>query len=242
MQARLINLVAVTFVFLLPNSAQAQWFSNAALNAIQLDVQGTAIRSQVRNQNNQSGVNNTKPLSKASNTNNLAYRPSAAIRNRNLAQFVENTRKVDPVTAQNLERFLASNDVLSPIQNSMVATGLDANNLADAYTVYWTTAWFGAQGSSEDLPKAQMIAVRNQAAYLLQSTKQFVGKTDAQKQEIAETMLLQSVLIAASVEGAKSDPEQLGRVKITIAQGAKRMGLDFDRMTLTPQGFRITDR
>lgn len=240
MQARLINLVAVTFLFLLPNSAHAQWFSNAALNAIQLDVQGTAIRSQVRNQNNQSGVNNAKPLSKASNTNNLAYRPSAAIRNRNLAQFVENTRKVDPVTAQNLERFLASNDVLSPIHKSMVATGLNANNLADAYTIYWVTAWFGTQGLSEDLPKAQMIAVRNQAAYLLQATRQFVGKTDAQKQEIAETMLLQSVLIAASVEGAKSDSEQLDRVKITIAQGAKRMGLDFDRMTLTPQGFEFT--
>jgi hypothetical protein len=240
MQARLINLVAVTFLFLLPNSAHAQWFSNAALNAIQLDVQGTAIRSQVRNQNNQAGVNNAKPIAKASNTNNLAYRPSAAIRNRNLAQFIENTRKVDPVTAENLERFLASNDVLSPIQKSMVATGLNANNLADAYAVYWTTAWFGAQGRSDDLPKDQMIAVRNQAAYLLQTTQQFGGKTDAQKQEIAETMLLQSVLIAASVNSAKSDSAQLNQVKITITQGAKRMGLDFDRMTLTPQGFEFT--
>ena len=242
MQTRLINLVAVTCLFLLPtNSAHAQWFSNAALNAIQLDVRGTAIRNQVRDRNSTAGVNTAKPIAKASNANNLAYRPSMAIRNRNLVQFVENTRKVDPVTAQNLERFLASNDVLSPIQTSMVATGLSANNLADAYAVYWTTAWFGVQGRSEDLPKAQMIAVRNQAAYLLQSTKQFAGATDARKQQIAETMLLQSVMIAVSVNVAKSDPTQLDRVKSEIAQGAKQMGLDLDRMKLTAQGFETTE-
>jgi hypothetical protein len=238
-QTRLIGKLVVAILLLLPsNPAHAQWFSNAALNAIQLDVQGTAIRNQVRNQNSQNAVNNIKPIAKSSSTKNLAYRPSMEIRNRNITQFIENTRKVDPVTAKNLERFLASNDVLTPIQNSMISTGLNANNIADTYAVYWTTAWFGAQGRSEDLPKAQMIAIRNQAAYLLQSTRQFIGATDARKQATAETMLLQSVLITALVDSAKSDSAQLDRVKIAIAQGAKQMGLDLDRMTLTAQGFR----
>jgi hypothetical protein len=241
-QIRIINLVSVAVLLLLPNSAHAQWFSNAALNAIQLDVRGTAIRNEVRNQNERTGVNNTKLIAKSSNTNRLSYRYSSAIRSRNLVRFIANTRKVDPVTAKNLEQFLASNDILSPIQKSMTANGLNANNLADAYAVYWTIAWFGAQGGSEDLPEAQMIAVRNQAAYLLQATKQFDRATDAQKQEIAEIMLLQSVLIVASVNGAKSDSEQLDRVKTTISQGAKRMGLDFALMNLTPQGFYLIDR
>ncbi len=242
MQARfIIRLVAVIVIFLPSNSAQAQWFPNAALNAIQLDVNGAAIRSQVRNQNNQSGVSNAKPIAKTANPKNLAYRPSVAIHNRNLKKFVETARKVDPVIAQNLERLFASKDVLGQIQKSMVVSGLDSNNLADAYAVYWTTAWFCAQGRmSDDLPKAQMIAVRNQAANMLQAIPQFANATDAKKQEMAETMLLQSVLISASIYKAESDPVLLAKTQAAIDREAKSIGLDFDRMTLTDRGFQFT--
>jgi hypothetical protein len=170
----------------------------------------------------------------------LTYRTSASARRTNLANFIEKIRTNDPASASQIEQLFSATGTFDRIDKAMAAMNLKSNNVADAYAVYWTIAWFGAQGDSEDLPEAQMIAVRNQAAYLLQSTKQFDRATDAQKQEIAETMLLQSVLIAASVNGAKSDSERLDRVKTTISQGAKRMGLDFDRMNLTSQGFEFT--
>ncbi|WP_310425638.1 DUF6683 family protein [Chamaesiphon sp. VAR_48_metabat_135_sub] len=242
MKARfIIKLVAVTLLFSPSNSARAQWFPNPALNAIQLDVNGEAIRSQVRNQNSQDRVNNVKPIAKTANTKNFAYRPSVAVSNRNLKKFVETARKVDPVIAQNLERLFASKDVLGQIQKSMVVSGLNSNNLADAYAVYWTTAWFCAQGRlSDDLPKAQMVAVRNQAANMLQAIPKFANATDAKKQEMAETMLLQSVLISASIDKAESDPVLLAKTQAEIDREAKSIGLDFDRMTLTLQGFRST--
>jgi hypothetical protein len=51
-------------------------------------------------------------------------------------------------------------------------------------------------------------------------------------------MILQAVLISASIDSAKSDPVLMEKVKVAIAQGAKGMGLNLDRMNLTLQGFR----
>jgi hypothetical protein len=44
------------------------------------------------------------------------------------------------------------------------------------------------------------------------------------------------------VSNAKSDPALMEKVKVAIAQGAKRMGLDLDRMELTDKGFYAVDR
>ena len=120
----------------------------------------------------------------------------------------------------------------------MTAMGLKSTNVADTYTVYLTTAWLGAKGRTDDLPKAQILAVRNQSAKILLAIPQFASATNAQKQEMAEEMLIRAALIAASIDAAKSDPALLNQVKIAIVQGAKGMGLDLDRMTLTSQGFQ----
>jgi hypothetical protein len=62
------------------------------------------------------------------------------------------------------------------------------------------------------------------------STPALLAKTDAQKQELAEAMFIQSALIPVFIESTKSDPVQL-------AQGAKGFGLDLDKINLTSQGF-----
>jgi hypothetical protein len=66
----------------------------------------------------------------------------------------------------------------------------------------------------------------------------FKSATNIQKQELADAMILQAVLISASIDSAKSDPLLMEKVKVAIAEGAKGMGLNLDRMNLTPQGFR----
>jgi hypothetical protein len=137
-----------------------------------------------------------------------------------------------------MEQLFAANDVIDLIDKRMMSIGLRANNVADAYAVYWTNAWLGSRGRNDELPKPQMIAVRNQAAQALLATLPFKSTTDAQKQELAEAMLIQAALIGAVTDNAKSDSALLEKVKVAIAQGAKGMGLDLDKMTLTAQGFR----
>jgi hypothetical protein len=176
-----------------------------------------------------------KPLQKSAS---LDFKSSVSRRRQNLSKFVEKTRATDPQGAAKMANLFASTDVIEQIGKGLAPYGLRTNNVADVYTVYWINAWLGSRGRSDDLPKAQVIAVRNQAAQALSSTPQFRSATDAQKQEFAEALLIQAALIDGSIKYAKSNPALLNKFKAAISQGAKGMGLDLDKMTLTPQGFR----
>jgi hypothetical protein len=168
----------------------------------------------------------------------LTYRSSATARRNNLAKFIKKIRTTDLASAIQIERVFSSTDAIGQIDKAMTAIGLKSNNVADAYAVYLTNAWLGTQGRNDDLPNAQIIAVRNQAAKILLAIPQFRSATNTQKQEMAEEMLIRAALISVSIDGAKSDPALMTQVKTAISQGAKKMGIDFDRMTLTPQGFQ----
>jgi hypothetical protein len=244
-----ISRFIVTLIILaISQPAQAQgvpWqWSNAGLNAINLDVQGSAIRAQVRNQvqGNQERdvVNSKKPKNSSEQiiATKLAYKPSTTNRQANLKRFVEKTRQINPAGAVELEQLFTSNDIIGQINQAMSKAGLNANNVADAYALYWISAWLGARGRNENLPKAQMIAVRNQAASALLNMPEFTSATNAQKQEITEVMLVQAALIDAAIESAKSDPDSLAQTQKAIAKVAEGFGLDIYSMTLTPQGFR----
>ena len=54
---------------------------------------------------------------------------------------------------------------------------------------------------------------------------------------VEQALLVQAALIEAYVDNAKSDPALMKKVKAAIAQGAKGMGLDLYKMTLTSDGF-----
>ncbi|WP_310425642.1 DUF6683 family protein [Chamaesiphon sp. VAR_48_metabat_135_sub] len=168
----------------------------------------------------------------------LEFKPSVKIRQQNISRFLAKLSANNPSTAGKTAQIPSANAVMVQIDKNMASVGLKSNNVADAYAVYWTNAWLGSRGRNEDLPKAQMIAVRNQAANALLLNPKFQSATNIQKQELAEALILQTVLISAFVSNAKSDPALMEKVKVAISQGAKGMGLDLDRMNLTPQGFK----
>jgi hypothetical protein len=122
------------------------------------------------------------------------------------------------------------------------AIGLKPNNVADALAIYLTNAWFAARGRDNNLSRPQMNAVRNQLTEILLKSPQLNTATDAQKQEMTETFLIQSLLMALSIEKAKSDPEQLSQIQKVIAQGAKDFGLDLYQLNLTSQGFQPANK
>jgi hypothetical protein len=184
---------------------------------------------------NQNSSPQVKPIQKNAR---LDFKSSLNRRKQNLSRFVEKTRDKDPQGAAQMAKLFASTDVIEQVTKSIAPYGLQTNNVADVYAVYWASAWLGSRGRNENLPKSQIIAIKNQATGALSSTAQFSSATDAQKQEFAEALLIQAALIDASIDYAKSDPALLSKVKVAISQGAKAMGLELDRMTLTPQGFR----
>ena len=198
---------------------------------------GTINSLTIKNKNFTSNLLASSVKSAAASISALTFQSSSQVRKQNFANFVEKIRASDPAGAAKMQQFFASTDIIAAIGNGMASYGLRTNNLADAYAVYWTNAWLGSRGRNEDLPKAQMITVRNQAVSALLATPSVEAASDAQKQQMAEAMLVQAAMISAYIDNAKSDPVLMTKVKAAIAQGAKAMGLDLYMMTLTANGF-----
>ena len=171
--------------------------------------------------------------------NQLSYTPSLARRKQNLAQFVARSRAVDPEGANQLAQVFASNDVISAASKEMAKFGLRSDNLADVYALYWSSVWLASVRSSATPTRAQFAKVKTQSGAALAAIPTVIGASDKQKQQFAEALLVQTLLIEASVEGAKNNPAQRQAIANTVLQGAKAMGLALDTMTLTDEGFTL---
>lgn len=182
------------------------------------------------------------PVASSQQRLSLNFRPSLVRRKQNLAQFVNKTRADNPEGAAQMAKLFATTDVIGVIGQGIAPFGLRVDNVADAYTVYWTNAWLGSRGRSDTLSQQQLDAVKNQAANALLAIPAFISASDAQKQEMAEAMLVQAAMIEAYIGNAKSDPELMSKVKAAIAKGGKGMGLDLYAMNLTPNGFVLGKR
>ena len=166
------------------------------------------------------------------------YAATPARTRTNLARFVEKTRATDPAGAAKMQALFASTDIIGMIDQKMQQTyGMRANNVADAYAVWWVSAWMGAKGRSDDATPGQMAMVKRQATNALASTPEFASATDAGKQELAEALLVQAALIGDTIDTYASDPAMLAKARAAIAKGADGMGLKLQTMTLTDQGF-----
>lgn len=167
----------------------------------------------------------------------LTFVSSAERRAQNLTKFVARTRARSPAQAAPLQQMLSSPDIIGQIGEAVAPLGLLANNVADAYALYWISAWNGANGIETPPDHVQIQAVRRQAAAALSARPDITGADNAFKQEMAEGLLLQSLLIDQTIAGAKADPATLAQVATAIRQGASATGLELDRMDLTANGF-----
>ena len=156
---------------------------------------------------------------------------------KNFAQFVEKARKADEESAQQLEQILRDKDVINYIDNAMRTIGLRANNVADAYSLYWMIAWQAANDDISDFTKTQALAVKQRASSAFLRTPEFTNSTDAIKQEMAEVYLIQSALIQSFIDASQSNPSIKPELASAVRKGAKASGIDLDKWTLTSEGF-----
>lgn len=166
----------------------------------------------------------------------LRYTPSMAIRKRNLARIVDRLRAVDAKGAADLERTFAQRDVIDEVGKLMRPEGLDPDNVADAMAMYLVAAYYGVRGSIDSKP-ADYKAVSAQMARAISAAPAFASANDAAKQEIAESMLVQAVLVEQAVQAAQKQPSAMSGVKSAIAKGARgAFGFDVTKMRLGPGG------
>ncbi|TSD89582.1 hypothetical protein FFK22_006140 [Mycobacterium sp. KBS0706] len=169
------------------------------------------------------------------------YTPSPQRRAANLAQFVAKSRQNDPRGADDLARLFASGDVIEKMRAPLAKVGLRVDDVADAYTVYWVNAWQASRGVDYEISRHTATAVRSQVAGVMASTGALRGAGDAARQEMAESLLIQAMLIEAAVQQSKGNPELGHQLATAVSQGARGMNLDLAGMTLTEDGFVSED-
>lgn len=234
---RLVLIVTVALGW--PGAAGAQvvdgWGWSVIIPSVaQTDILGTHLRD-LRARDEARGA---APSEAAPDLAALRYTPSLARRKANLAGFVAASRKADPAAAASLEAFFAEQgDLIEKLNGIMATQGLQADNVADAYAVWWMSAWQASRGSIAETDVATNRAVQGQVARALASTAELARAGDAAKQQLAEALLVQTVMLEAAVEQARGDPAQLRAVAAAATQGARGMGLDLSTMNLTPAGF-----
>lgn len=178
------------------------------------------------------------PRSQAVDRAALLYRPDMTVRKRNMTQIVERLRRVDPVGAADLQRTFASRDVIAEMDRVMRPVGLKPDNVADAVATYLVTAYYGVRGSTEGEPH-EFKAVSAQVGRALGADPAFTSASDASKQEMAESMLVQAVLANQAVQAAQKQPSAMPAVKAAIGQGTRSsFGMDLTRVRLGADGLR----
>jgi hypothetical protein len=229
--------VAALVTLLMPKSGLAQIGYSAPLIPFTIVNNAAMLNSSISPRNEGGPVSETMTAKRALPFA-LKYTSSAARTRTNLAKFVEKTRATDPAGADKMSELFASTDIIGMIDQKMQQTyGMRANNVADAYAVWWVSSWMGAKGRSDDATPGQMAMVKRQASNALAATPEFASATDAGKQELAEALLVQAALIGDTIDTYAADPAMLARARAAIAKGASGMGLDLSKMTLTDQGF-----
>ena len=172
------------------------------------------------------------------NAPDFSFRSASSRTRSNLAHFIAKTREQSPPAATDLQRTFSSMDIIGEAGKGMRAMGLDPHNVADAYALWWVLAWSAGNQveSPSDAPTYQ--AVRAQARAAFAATPGLAGRSDAEKQQFAEAMIVQAMILDSANDEVRGDPAQMRTLADQAKRGAREMGLDLVTMVLTKDGFR----
>ena len=155
-------------------------------------------------------------------------------------KLIDGMRAQNPQAAAALQQAF-SQDIIAQIRPAFEEVGLDSDDMADMMAAYWINAWEAANGIvGQKTDRALVQGAQRQIASTIAKNPAMAKLTDAQRQDIADTMILQSLLIAARMEGAvKQGPEAQRQMSAAIAQEAQQQTkTDMRAVTLTADGFK----
>lgn len=168
----------------------------------------------------------------------LSYTPSRSVHEEVFGAFIEMTAETDPAAAENLRNLIAAQpDAFEEVKDAVRGYDLDPDNIADAYALWWMSAWLAANSVHETPDGATMAAVKDQTRDSFLATPGVGDLTDTQKQQFAEGLLLQTAVVSASLEQARGDAELEAQVAQAALAGALEGGVDLSAVKLTRNGF-----
>jgi hypothetical protein len=167
----------------------------------------------------------------------LRYTPSLEVRKANMAKFIAGLKQMNAEAGAQMEQGLAQTDVIAVISEGIGKYGLDANNIADAYSVYLISGWMMANGRTDDPTAAQINGTRNMVVGLMTATPQIAKLSDADKQSFAEGLLLQFFLNEATAQAVTNDPAATQKVRNDVKTGVQSvLNVNLDAFTMSANG------
>jgi hypothetical protein len=168
------------------------------------------------------------------------YAPTAAVRKKLAGIMGDAVAQQDPAKAEEMRQLVLSGRAVNEYERIAPMFGLRKNNAIDAYAFYLLAQWGVANDHRADVTRAQVAGVRRQAANAYASIAGELG-TDALRQELAEMLVIQGVILAGVHEAAvrSGDEAALKRHAALARRGGETVfSIDPARIALTDAGFR----
>lgn len=168
----------------------------------------------------------------------ITYRSDPAISAAVKEAFREQLTDANPQRAGDIDRALQQDWLAGYRSDIARPNGLDADNLADANTAYLIASW-ALVNNVETLSSHAIAVVRNQMRAAVSNSRDVIGMTDGEKQEAAETLIYNTVLVMANrIEIAKTRDSALHQQAAAHYDAAfKGLGIDLTALELTENGF-----
>lgn len=168
-----------------------------------------------------------------------SYRPSPAVSVRVRRQFVSwMGGKVGTADAARLGAAMERADPLQNWSRLVSGDGLRTNDMADALAGYWILNWVMANGADNN--RSQTLAVRGQVRAILVANPGQARLSEAQRQEMSETLILNFLIQHAAYDDAmrRGDRTLMRRLgDAAVTRFRSEMGVDLRQLRLTDAGF-----
>lgn len=166
----------------------------------------------------------------------FSFTSSPARTQTNLRNFV--SRTPDAAARADLQRMVtAQPTIIAEVGEVLRGCGFDPYNMADAYAVWLITAWQVYEQQDREPTSAEIEAVKRQVRQALTQTPGMLEAGDAERQEFAEALILQAIILTSGFEQLQGDQAMLDQFAQATLQGALNSGVDLRRMALTDNGF-----
>jgi hypothetical protein len=168
------------------------------------------------------------------------YAPTAAVRKKLAGIMGGAVAQQDPVKAAEMQQLVLSGRAVNEYERIAPNLGLRKNDAVDAYAFYLLAQWGVANDYRPDVTRAQVAGVRRQAASAYAGIAHEL-RTDAQRQEFAEMLVIQGVILASVHETAvRNGDEAAVKRHASLARrgGETVFSIDPARIALTDAGFR----
>ncbi|PSJ36799.1 hypothetical protein C7I55_24100 [Sphingomonas deserti] len=148
--------------------------------------------------------------------------------------------KQHPAKGEEMRQLVTSGRAVSEYQRIAPILDFRANDAIDAYAFYLLAQWGVANDHRADVTRTQAAAVRRQAANAYASIASQLA-TDALRQEFAEMLVIQGVILAGAHEAAvrSGDDEATARYAALARRGGEMIfSINPAEIILTNRGFQ----